>query len=150
MIQCYQCDQLVDEINYRSRCPDCQQLWLDGHKKIIVAGGRTFNDYELMATKLEYLLSNQINKQNAIMIISGTAGGADRLGERYAKEQEFELLKMPANWDKYGKSAGYKRNHAMACLADGVVVFWDGKSRGSKHMINIAAKRELPMRIVPY
>ena len=73
------------------------------------------------------------------------------MGERYAKEKGC-LLKifpvLPDEWDKYGKSAGYRRNVQMAEYADSCVVFWDGKSRGTKHMIDIAEKRNLNLRKV--
>jgi|BioPla2DNA2_1021312.scaffolds.fasta_scaffold39782_4 hypothetical protein len=114
--------------------------------KIIVAGSRTFNDYTYLKKSLDKLLVNK----TSITIISGTARGADQLGERYAQENGYNLLKFPADWDKYGKSAGYKRNEEMAKVADACVVFWDGQSRGSKHMIDIAQKYNLKIRILRY
>jgi len=83
-------------------------------------------------------------------IVSGTAGGADRLGERYAKDHNLECIRMPANWDLHGKSAGYRRNEQMACIADACVCFWDGKSRGTTHMIDLAKKKGLHVRVVRY
>lgn len=76
-------------------------------------------------------------------VVSGTASGADRLGEEYAEEQGLPLTKMPADWDKHGKAAGPKRNREMAEHADCAVILWDGESRGSKNMINEAYKRGL-------
>lgn len=114
--------------------------------KVIVAGSRTFNDYTYLKKSLDKLLVNK----TSITIISGTARGADQLGERYAQENGYNLLKFPADWDKYGKSAGYKRNEEMAKVADACVVFWDGQSRGSKHMIDIAQKYNLKIRILRY
>ena len=113
--------------------------------KIIVAYSN-FNNYTYLKKSLDKLLVNK----TSITIISGTARGADQLGERYAQENGYNLLKFPADWDKYGKSAGYKRNEEMAKVADACVVFWDGQSRGSKHMIDIAQKYNLKIRILRY
>lgn len=114
--------------------------------KIIIAGSRTFNDYPKLKKKLDSILKNQKD----ITIISGTASGADRLGERYADENHYNLEKYPAMWDIFGKSAGYKRNEEMANIADACVVFWDGKSSGTKHMIDIAKKNKLKLRIIMF
>jgi len=117
--------------------------------KIVVAGGRSFDDYGLLKDRLDSF-TNTKSKTHEIVIVSGTAKGADTLGETYAFEHELAVEMFPAQWDKHGKSAGYKRNAEMANAADAVVVFWDGKSKGSKHMIDIAKKVGLPLRVVIY
>ena len=114
--------------------------------KIIIAGGRNFRDYDKLRESCDNLLVNQ----KEVEIVSGTAAGADTLGERYAQEKGYEVKKFPAQWDLYGKSAGYKRNQQMAEYADGLIAFWDGKSRGTKHMIDIANKMGLKVRVVRY
>ena len=112
--------------------------------KVIVAGSRTFNNYTLMKNKLDFYLKNL----KEVEIVSGTAYGADKLGEKYAKEHNLPVKQFPANWNLYGKSAGYKRNEEMAKYADACVVFWDGVSRGTKLMIDLAKKYNIPLRIV--
>ena len=116
--------------------------------KLIVAGGRTFNDYELLKTKLDHLLKNK--EIGYVEIVSGGAIGADKLGERYANERGFMLKIFSAKWEVYGKSAGYRRNAEMADYADACVVFWDGKSKGSKHMIDLANKKGIRVVIARY
>lgn len=116
-------------------------------KKIIIAGSRDFHDYELLSAKLNKILSNI---KEPIEIVSGRASGADRLGEIYAREHGHKVKLFPANWSKHGNSAGYIRNEQMAIYADCCVVFWDGISRGTKHMINLANKHNLPLRIIRY
>ena len=91
-----------------------------------------------------------MKNQTDVEIISGTARGADALGERYAAERGLAVKQFSADWDRYGRSAGYKRNAQMAEYADAAVIFWDGISRGSKHMINLAKEKGLPVRIVLY
>jgi hypothetical protein len=110
--------------------------------KLIIAGSRDFEDYE-------YLKEN-ISSINGVIteVVSGTARGADRLGERYADEHGIKCKKIPANWDKYGKSAGYKRNEQMAKYADNLIAFWDGKSKGTGHMIDIAKRLGLNVHVV--
>lgn len=116
--------------------------------RLIVAGSRGFNDYELLKRKLDYVLRNRVDER--ITIVSGTAKGADQLGEQYAKERGYALMRYPADWDKHGKSAGYIRNKEMAKNADGLIAFWDGKSRGTKHMIDLAREQGLKVIIVRY
>lgn len=80
-------------------------------------------------------------------IVSGGARGADSLAERYAQENDIQLTVFPAEWDKYGKSAGYRRNHQIIDYADVVLAFWDGQSKGTKHAIELAEKQNKPVFI---
>lgn len=114
--------------------------------KVIIAGGRDFKDYNRLKEVCDKILSNQ----NDIEIVSGTAGGADTLGERYAQEKGYEVKKFPAKWNEYGKKAGYLRNQEMGDYADGLIAFWDGQSKGTKHMIDIANKNGLKVRVISY
>lgn len=115
--------------------------------RLIVAGGREFNDYELLKEKLDNLL---INNTDDVEIVSGKARGADSLGEKYAKEKGYTVKEFPAKWNEYGKRAGYLRNEEMALYATHCVCFWDGKSKGTKHMIDLAKKSNLNLRVVSY
>jgi hypothetical protein len=114
--------------------------------KVVVAGTRTFADYALLCAKLDALLANL----DSVTIISGGASGADGLGERYAAERGYPVEVMAADWATHGRAAGPIRNEAMADAATHVVVFWDGKSRGSKSMMEAARRRGLPLRVIRY
>lgn len=114
--------------------------------KVIVAGTRTFNDYELLKSKLDFYLKDKTN----IEIVSGCANGADKLGERYAKERGYKIKHFPADWDRYGRKAGPIRNEQMVKYADACVVFWDGDSKGSKNLIDLAIKYGLQLKVVKY
>lgn len=81
------------------------------------------------------------------VIISGTARGADKLGELWAEKNNLDIVRMPANWDLHGKSAGYKRNAEMAAVAEALIALWDGKSKGTKHMIDLALANNLKVHI---
>jgi len=117
--------------------------------KIVVAGGREFSDYELLKDKMDSLIKAK-SLTHEVIIISGTAKGADMMGETYAADRQLNIMKFPAQWELHGKSAGYKRNVHMSTVADAVVVFWDGKSKGSKHMVDISKAAGLPLRVVRY
>lgn len=116
--------------------------------KIIIAGSREFNDYPLLKSKLDAFLAETNNDE--VEIVSGTARGADILGERYASETGISIKRFPANWNLYGKRAGYIRNREMAEYADACIVFWNGESRGTKHMIDLATLMKLTIKVVQY
>jgi len=102
--------------------------------KILVAGGRDFDDYDRLKSDLDAL--------KPTTIISGMARGADSLGCDYGAYEGIHVHAFPANWNLYGKSAGYKRNQQM--LDEGkpdlVLIYYDGSSKGTGHMIDIAKK----------
>lgn len=111
--------------------------------KVIIAGSRNFNDYEKLCVFCDKILCNQTN----IEVVSGTANGADKLGEKYANERGYSIKQFPADWDKYGKGAGFRRNSQMAEYADALIVFWDGLSKGTKHMIDLARRSNLKIKV---
>lgn len=81
--------------------------------------------------------------------IAGLARGADALGAKFARAH-CQLYEFPADWDRYGKRAGFMRNEQMGHFADGLIAFWDGKSRGTKHMIDFMKSLGKPVHIVMY
>ncbi|TFH22031.1 DUF2493 domain-containing protein [Candidatus Bathyarchaeota archaeon] len=116
--------------------------------KVIVAGGREFNNYPMLVGWLDSYLMH-LNKED-LTIISGMARGADSLAVRYANERGIKVIRMPANWDLYAKRAGYIRNAEMAKIADMLIVFWDGQSRGTANMIKIMDGMGKKCNIVRY
>lgn len=116
--------------------------------KVIVAGCRDFDNYELLKEKCDYFLQGE--KKKDVVIISGHASGADALGERYAQEHGSLLETYPADWKVLGKAAGPVRNAKMAEVADALIAFWDGKSWGTKNMIDTAQKHNLQVAVVRY
>lgn len=105
--------------------------------KLIIAGTRTITDYSILVKALESSgFSGEVTE-----VVSGGAAGPDTLGERWAKEKGIKVKRFPADWDKYGKSAGPRRNKQMAEYVgkDGALLaLWDGTSAGTKHMIFVA------------
>ena len=117
--------------------------------RVIIAGTRSFNDYELLRDSCDNLLSEK-QRTHTVVVISGTARGADQMGERYARERGFQLRRFPADWEQYGKSAGHIRNAKMADNADALIAFWDGESKGTKNMIDNARRKGLAVRVIQY
>lgn len=103
----------------------------------IIAGSRNCDDYNVLLSAISSI------SWKPSTIISGTAKGADKLGERWATENSIPLIKMPAQWDKYGKRAGFIRNEDMAKKANALIAIWDGSSPGTKNMIELAKKYKL-------
>jgi len=125
--------------------------------RVIIAGSRGFSDYLKLkenATRIITSIAATRTDIGNIRVISGTARGADRLGERFAKEYQYELSRFPADWNKFKKSAGYIRNAEMAKFAVSdenfgiLIAFWDGSSRGTKHMIDLAKEYKLEVYVV--
>jgi hypothetical protein len=113
--------------------------------KVIIAGGRDFTNEELLKEHCDSILIGP-----DFEIVSGTARGADRLGEFYAMERNLPIRRFQPDWDKFGKRAGYLRNEEMAAYADLLIAFWDERSRGTKHMIDIATTQGLKIHVVKY
>jgi len=80
-------------------------------------------------------------------VVCGMARGADMLGHRYAQEEKLPVYPFPADWNTYGKRAGYLRNAEMAENAEALIALWDGKSKGTKHMIDIATAKGLKVHV---
>lgn len=132
-------------------------------KKVIIAGSRSFNNYNLLKLELDKLFSEPF------IVVSGGAKGADTLGEDYAREKGYQIERYLAKWNDlsvpncrikynsygaYNAMAGHNRNQEMLNSIlnnnDGgcVVAFWDGESKGTENMIRISKKVGVPVYIV--
>lgn len=115
--------------------------------KLIVAGTRTFTDYQYVKDKIEDLLKSKSLSNKEIEIITGGARGVDTLAERWARENNVKCTVVKADWGIYGKSAGPRRNQVMTEIGDILLAFWDGKSRGTKDMIAKAKGKKIDIYI---
>lgn len=109
--------------------------------RTIIAGGREIDDYQLV---LDAIAQSGFEIST---VISGGARGVDALGEQYANDSGLALEIYPAEWNKHGRSAGPIRNGKMAEVADALIAVWDGKSTGTKNMIEQATRRGLHVHI---
>ena len=114
--------------------------------KTIIAGSRDFRNYAAVEKAVAYVQPDWVITE----IVSGMARGADTLGERWARNHTLPVKQFPAEWDRYGKSAGYKRNHQMAQYGNILIAFWDGQSRGTLHMIQIATQMGLRVYVFDF
>lgn len=105
--------------------------------KTIIAGSRTINDFAIVQQAIKS------STFNITEVVSGTARGVDRLGEAWASMNDIPIARFPAKWTVYGRSAGFKRNAEMAKYADALIAIWDGRSNGTKNMINNARYEHL-------
>lgn len=117
--------------------------------KLLIAGGRDFEGESAYKSLSEWVDLIR-RKYNVVEIISGTARGADTLGEKYAVEHNIPIKRFPAQWNIYGKRAGYLRNSEMGDYCDKALIFWDGKSRGTNHMINLLKEKGKGFKLVTY
>lgn len=115
---------------------------------VIIAGSRNFGNYEKLAASCDKILQ-ETAVSRPVTVFSGGSTGTDRLGERYARERGYGLRVFPADWEQYGNSAGPVRNCRMAREADMVICFWNGLSKGTKHMISVARKEGLSLHVIP-
>lgn len=114
--------------------------------KLLIAGSRQFNDYDLM---VKWIRITGFSKSNVYSIICGEAKGADTLGKRWAKENGIIVQSFPADWS-LGKGAGFKRNIEMCDECTHAILFWDGVSNGTKHDIKVLTRLKKPFRIIKY
>lgn len=120
--------------------------WLEHPKtqtKVAVVGSRDFPS-QYMVERVIYELPK------SCIIVSGGARGVDTWAEQVAKYHGRDTEIFYPEWQKYGKSAGYVRNNIIVSSCDILIAFWDGKSRGTKHSINLANYMKKPCIIVRY
>lgn len=103
----------------------------------IIAGSRNVEDYNQLLSAID-ALPWKISK-----VVSGCARGVDKMGEKWARENDIPIDRFPANWNGFGKSAGYVRNLQMAQNAQALLALWDSRSKGTGHMIKIAYEHSL-------
>ncbi|KKN45590.1 hypothetical protein LCGC14_0681550 [marine sediment metagenome] len=116
--------------------------------RFAIVGSRTFNDSILFEGILWDFLRIRRGTIPQDTIISGGAKGADSLAKKYATEESVPYLEFPAEWDKYGKRAGYLRNQTIVDNCDMVLAFWKGVSKGTQDTIEKAKKAKKPTFIV--
>jgi glycerol-3-phosphate dehydrogenase len=109
--------------------------------KVIIAGTRDITDMDLVTEAV---------KQSGFEItevVTGMARGVDILAEQYGYDQRLNIQRFYAKWDSYGKMAGKIRNIEMANYAEALIAVWDGKSTGTRHMIEKALEKGLKVYV---
>jgi len=106
--------------------------------KVIIAGSRLLSDYSLVTQAM------QRSGFDVTEVVCGMATGIDTLGYRWAQCYNKQIKEMPANWNRDGKAAGPIRNRDMAKYADAAVIIWDGKSAGTRNMVDEMIRAKKP------
>lgn len=106
--------------------------------KLLIAGSRSIDNFDL-----EKFIPNDTD-----LIISGGAQGIDLLAEIFADKKKISKLILRPKYNLYGRAAPLKRNEEMVDIADGVLIIWDGKSKGTLHTINYARKKSKILKII--
>lgn len=124
---------------------------------LLVAGSRGFNSYNEFCNCIDIVLKKQIAYGNDIIIVSGGARGADKMAEQYAKEHNYRCEVFPAEWNKYGKKAGFIRNSEMQAFISnpsdkkrGCICFWDLQSPGTKQNFKLAKTFNTQLRVYDF
>lgn len=115
--------------------------------KLIIAGSRDIEDYDLVRSLV--MKSGFWDKyKRTIEVVCGMARGVDLVGLEFAKKNKLKWHERPADWNRHGKAAGHIRNSEMAKESDALLAVWDGKSLGTKGMIQVA--RQLGLEVKAY
>lgn len=109
-------------------------------KVAAIVGSRNGLNWDDVAREIKHLMVNG----DISLVVSGGALGVDRLAESIALAHGKKTHTIRPDWDKYGRSAGFRRNVAIVEMADVVYAFWDGGSKGTAHSINIAERMKNP------
>ena len=112
-------------------------------KYFLVTGSRTWSDFHAIESQLENMSPDEW------ILVQGGASGADRIANHIWKKMEGESITCKADWDKYGKAAGPKRNEEM--LKDHPIskafAFCINASAGTMHMISLLNKNKIPVTV---
>lgn len=109
--------------------------------RVIIAGSRDITSMEHVERAIKE------SGFNITTVVSGGARGVDSLGERWAEDNGITMVRFPADWKRHGKKAGYIRNEEMAKYGDALIAVWDGESRGTENMINLAQDNGLKIHV---
>lgn len=112
--------------------------------KTIIAGPRNITD---ILWVIAAVVSAELDGITVSEIVSGRARGVDQLGEQFAAANGIPVKGFPADWKQFGKRAGYLRNTQMADYAEALIAIWDGESKGTGHMIDIAKAKGLKVYV---
>ena len=114
--------------------------------KLMVCGSRSITDTDWIYRQIDACVSE--NHFEDIIIIEGDAQGVDKAAGLWAEQHGYQIKKHPADWNKYGRGAGFVRNKEMVESCDFCLILWDGKSKGTKHDLELCQKLEKPFKLV--
>lgn len=125
--------------------------------KVAIIGSRGFNKPKIFKKELEIFLEENNIDINSFIIVSGGAKGADYYAKRYYKhfiresdKDSKRYIELLPDWNKFGKSAGYRRNYNIWENSDIGIAFWDGVSKGTEHSFGISKNQGKKLKVIDY
>lgn len=112
--------------------------------KLAVVGSRSLH-HEVYRVRIYQLIDAY--RPNLEEIVSGGAAGIDTFAAEYAKDHEIPLKVFLPDWQRFGRSGGYRRNVQIVRYADAVLAFWDGRSKGTQHSVALALEHHRPCQV---
>lgn len=120
-----------------------EQKNIESLYKLMISGSRGIKDSKKIYDELEKIFAAHPD----FILISGEARGVDSIAEEWAKSRNLPIEQHKPDWAKYGWGAGIIRNKEMVLAADFVLIFWDGKSKGTKSVIDFCEKQGKPYKL---
>ena len=118
--------------------------------RLIIAGSRSAGKWDVIAAVVDCTIEGGFSPHEANEVVCGGARGADEWGAKWAKCNGKDVKMFLPYWGKHGKRAGHLRNVQMGNYATHLLAVWDGKSKGTKHMIDYARKKGLEVHVYQY
>jgi len=112
--------------------------------QLIIAGSRSFHDYQHLCQTLAP------ERPRITQVLTGGARGADQLGYRWAWKHQVKHQRFRADWERFGTSAGVRRNYQMAQACAMLLAFWDGRSAGTRHLIGCMQQLGKPVVVIQF
>ncbi len=114
--------------------------------RYLISGGRTWPH--------QHEVENRVLDMDCVfdVLIHGACPvGADKHADDTAKETGIQVIRFPAKWKWFGKSAGNIRNEQMIVEGkpDYAYCFWDGKSPGTRNMIKLLVQHKIAHEVIP-
>jgi hypothetical protein len=132
--------------------PSSFVLAVIGSRNFII-NGSTLDTLKYVHTNITYLINklvqfNSVASLTDVIIISGKAKGIDQMGMTYAKENGLRYVNILPDWDRFGKSAGFKRNYNIIKYSHRVLAFRYNNSNGTTNGIEYANKLNIPYNVI--
>lgn len=113
---------------------------------VAVVGSRGFADAAVIRSAIRRWM---VLAPEGVAIVSGGARGADSLGEAIARELSLPTIVHLPEWDRFGRSAGFRRNEHIVRDADVVLAFYapGPRSAGTSHTVRLALDAGKPVHV---
>ncbi|SFI44174.1 Protein of unknown function [Treponema bryantii] len=116
--------------------------------KLLVCGSRSITDAAWVSEQISALIAEKDFPLSDLTLIEGGAKGVDAMGKAWAIANGVPVETHKADWARYGRGAGHRRNADMVAAANCVLILWDGISTGTKNDIDLCKKNNKNYKLV--